>query len=99
MLRRKKELFGLPAFCALLPSRDFGTHAGKPAAYKLVPTAAPTLLATDDSLIAVRGGFSRKNLWVTPYSPAESYPSGDWVLQSMGGDGLEAWTKQVCCHT
>ena len=73
--------------------------AGKPAAYKLVPSAAPTLLATDDSLIAVRGGFSRKNLWVTPYSPAESFPSGDWVLQSMGGDGLEAWTKKVRCHT
>lgn len=57
--------------------------------------AAPTLLAKPYSLIAKRGLFATKHLWVTPYTEEERYPSGDWVLQGKGGEGLEQWIKQV----
>lgn len=64
-------------------------------AYKLMPNPAPTLLAKPYSLIAKRGLFATKHLWVTPHKEEERYPSGDWVLQGKGGEGLEQWVKQV----
>ena len=64
-------------------------------AYKLMPNPAPTLLAKPYSLIAKRGLFATKHLWVTPHKEEERYPSGDWVLQGEGGEGLEQWVKQV----
>jgi primary-amine oxidase len=67
---------------------------GKPVAFKLVPQVAPTLLASANSIIAKRGGFATKHLFVTPYHPAENYPVGDWVPQSKGGEGLEKWIQQ-----
>jgi primary-amine oxidase len=48
---------------------------GKPVAYKLVPASNLTLLATPSSMIAQRGGFAEKNLWVTPHSDDERFPS------------------------
>lgn len=39
------------------------SHPGKPVAYKLVPTAAPLLLAHPSSLLQKRGAFASKNLW------------------------------------
>lgn len=69
--------------------------AGKPVAYKLIPNAAPTLLAKPYSLIAKRGLFATKHLWVTPHKEEERYPAGDWVLQGKGGEGLEQWVQQV----
>jgi len=42
--------------------------AGSPVAWKLMPQAAPLLLAKPDSAIAKRGAFAQKNLWVTPHS-------------------------------
>lgn len=60
-----------------------------------MPKPAPTLLAKPYSLIAKRGLFATKHLWVTPHKEEERYPSGDWVLQGKGGEGLEQWVKQV----
>jgi len=75
---------------------------GKPVAYKLVPQISPTLMAKPYSLIARRGRFASKHLWVTPHQDRERYPAGDWVLQSKGGEGLEKWIKEVwvatCCR-
>ena len=68
---------------------------GKAVAYKLVPDISPTILAKPYSLIAKRGHFASKHLWVTPHQDQERYPAGDWVLQSKGGEGLEKWVKQV----
>ncbi len=39
-----------------------------------------------------RAGFTEHALWVTPYRPDELYAAGDYPTQSMGGDGLPAWT-------
>jgi len=64
-------------------------------AFKLIPQGGPTLLAKPYSLIAKRGLFATKHLWVTPHKEEERYAAGDWVLQAEGGAGLEEWTKQV----
>ena len=34
-----------------------------------------------------------KHLWVTPYSPDEKFPAGDYPNQSAGGEGLPQWTQ------
>ena len=56
-------------------------------------------MAQPYSLIAKRGHFASKHLWVTPHQDKERYPAGDWVLQSKGGEGLETWVKQVRAGT
>eukprot|EP00803_Ostreobium_quekettii_P010562 evm.model.scf_1177.3 EVM.evm.TU.scf_1177.3 scf_1177:31016-41785(+) len=66
---------------------------GQPVAYKLMPSAAPVLMAQARSSIARRGAFATKNIWVTPYSDTEKWPAGDYPLQSKGGEGLPKWTQ------
>ena len=66
--------------------------AGDPVAYKLVPGPTPTLLADPESSIGRRAGFATRNLWVTPYDPAERWAAGDYPNQHQGGDGLPRWT-------
>ncbi len=39
----------------------------QPVAYKLVPAAHPPLAALPGSLIARKGHFATKQLWVTPH--------------------------------
>jgi Copper amine oxidase, enzyme domain len=51
-------------------------------AYKLVPASNLTLLAAPSSMIAQRGGFAEKNLWVTPHSDAERFPSSAHSLMN-----------------
>jgi primary-amine oxidase len=65
---------------------------GQPVAYELHPQSTPVLLALDDSAIAARARFATKNLWVTPYDPAEHRAAGDYPTQHPGGAGLPAWT-------
>lgn len=72
------------------PERTNGL--GRPVAYKLVPGPTPTLLAQQDSSVGRRAGFARHNLWVTPATPGERRPAGDYPNQHPGGDGLPAWT-------
>jgi len=66
---------------------------GDPVAYKLLPGPTPHLLAHADSPIARRAGFATRNLWVTPYDPAERRAAGDHPNQHPGGDGLPSWTQ------
>jgi primary-amine oxidase len=72
---------------------DVLNAAGDPVAYKLVPGSTPTLLADPESSIGQRAGFATRNLWVTPYEPAERWAAGDYPNQHRGGDGLPRWTK------
>jgi len=37
-----------------------------------------------------RAAFMGKHLWVTPYSPAEKYATGDYPNQHPGGEELAA---------
>ncbi|MFI0354205.1 primary-amine oxidase [Actinomadura sp. 9N407] len=67
---------------------------GVPVGYKLLPGwASDTLIAQAPSLIAQRAGFATRNLWVTPYSPAEMHSGGDHPNQDRSGAGLSTWTK------
>jgi primary-amine oxidase len=65
---------------------------GGPVGYVLYPEGKPVLLADQESDIHRRATFSSKHLWVTPYSPDENYPAGDFVNLHPGGAGLPAWT-------
>jgi primary-amine oxidase len=51
------------------------------------------MLANEDSLLAKRGKFATKNIWVTPHSEKEMWPAGEYTINSGGGEGLEEWTK------
>ena len=73
---------------------DVRNGLGQPVAYKLNPTmATPSMLAGPASSVARRAAFARHNLWVTPYSPEERRPAGEYPNQHDGGDGLPAWTE------
>ncbi|WP_089935447.1 primary-amine oxidase [Candidatus Entotheonella palauensis] len=67
---------------------------GQPVGYKLTPGSAPRLIASDDSSVAQRAGFTRHNLWVTAYDPAEQHAAGDYPNQHPGGAGLPAYVTQ-----
>src|SRR5947209_1755430 len=66
---------------------------GEPVAYKLIPGENVLPFAHPDSSVMKRATFARKHLWVTPYSPEERYPAGDYPNQHAGGAGLPAWTQ------
>jgi len=66
---------------------------GEPVAYRLIPTDAITLAADENAWISKRAMFARNTLWVTPYSETERFPAGEYPNQSVGDDGLQAWTK------
>lgn len=67
---------------------------GTPVAWKLLPSATPTLLAGDNSKIAQRAGFARHNLWVTPFAPNQFNAAGDFPnLANAGGEGLPEYTR------
>jgi len=65
---------------------------GQPVAYKLLPSAAPTLLAGPGSVVRARAAFATHNLWVTPHAPDEMRPAGPYPNQHTGGAGLPEWT-------
>jgi primary-amine oxidase len=75
-----------------ITNRGATNALGRPTAYKLLPSATPTLLADPDSSVGRRARFATKNLWVTPYDPAELRAAGDHPNQHQGTDGLPRWT-------
>ncbi|XNL82531.1 primary-amine oxidase [Actinomadura madurae] len=74
-------------------NHDRRNVVGEPVAYRLIPTDAITLAAVPDAHVSERAAFATANLWVTPFDPAERFPAGDYPNQSVGGDGLPAWTS------
>ncbi|MFT4081882.1 MAG: primary-amine oxidase [Nocardioides sp.] len=74
-----------------ISSTERTNRLGQPTAYVLHAEQNPTLLADPASVIASRGAFTTKQVWVTAYSPDERYPAGDLVNQNPGGDGLPAY--------
>ena len=67
---------------------------GTPVGYKLVPEASIPSLLDPDSPILTRAQVLAHTLWVTPYSPEERWPCGEFVVQSHEDRGLPAWTAQ-----
>ncbi|MGB8701162.1 MAG: primary-amine oxidase, partial [Thermosynechococcaceae cyanobacterium] len=66
---------------------------GEPVGYKLVPGENILPFAHPEASVTKRGAYMTKHLWVTPYSPDESYSTGDYPNQHPGGAGLPDWTK------
>jgi len=77
-----------------IANRNRHNGLGQPTAYKLLPSATPTLLAGPESSIGRRAAFAAHNLWVTPFSPEERRAAGDYPNQHEGGAGLPAWTAR-----
>ena len=68
---------------------------GVSVAWKLLPSATPTLLADESSTFGKRAAFAKHNLWVTrfvqgAYNACGKFPN----LQHEGGEGLPKWSAQ-----
>ncbi|UYQ76826.1 primary-amine oxidase [Glutamicibacter sp. JL.03c] len=68
-------------------------YLGKPVGYKLMSQGLPTLLAAEGSSIHRRAKFASKALWVTQRDAAHRYPTGDFVNQNPGADGIGSWIE------
>ena len=66
-----------------------GTHPS----YKLVPGGAFPAMFDPNSPVFQRATVIGHTLWVTPNSPDERWPAGEFVNQSSTDTGLGAWTK------
>ena len=77
----------------LVANPGIKTELGHEPAYKLVPGPSVLAFSHPDASANQRAKFATKHLWVTPYSPDERYPAGDYPNQHPGGAGLPDWTK------
>lgn len=68
-------------------------YLGKPVGFKLLPQGLPTLLAAEGSSVHRRAEFASKALWVTQRDAAHRYPTGDFVNQNPGVDGIGSWIE------
>jgi primary-amine oxidase len=66
-----------------------GTHPS----YKLVPSGAIPMMMDRQSPVFKRANVIGHTLWVTPNSPDERWPAGEFVNQSSKDTGLPEWTK------
>lgn len=69
------------------------TSLGLNPAYKLVPSGAFPSMFDPASPIFGRATVIGHTLWVTPNSPDERWPAGEFVNQSERDTGLAEWTK------
>jgi primary-amine oxidase len=63
-------------------------------AYKLVPGGSFPPMLDESSPAFQRAEVIRHTLWVTPYSPAERWPCGEFPNLSLVDRGLPAWTAR-----
>jgi primary-amine oxidase len=75
-------------------NRKRQTRLGHYPGYRLVPQSTLRVPAASNSQVGRRAGFVTHDLWVTPTRADERWPAGDYVNQSVPGQGLPAWTKQ-----
>ena len=69
-------------------------YLGKSVGYKLLPQGLPTLMAAEGSSVHRRAEFASKALWVTKRDAAHRYPTGDFVNQNPGVDGIGSWVQE-----
>ncbi|GAS90319.1 primary-amine oxidase [Mycolicibacterium brisbanense] len=70
-------------------TNGLGTHPS----YKLVPTGAFPAMFDPASPVFQRATVIGHTLWVTPNSPEERWPAGEFVNQSAADTGIAEWTK------
>ena len=66
---------------------------GTAPAYKLVPGGAFPAMFDPNSPILARCRAIEHTVWVTPNSPDERWPAGEFVTQSKVDTGLPMWTE------
>jgi primary-amine oxidase len=67
---------------------------GERPAYKLVPGGSFPPLIDESSPAFQRAQVIAHAVWVTPYSPAERWPCGEFPTQSATDYGLPVWTAR-----
>jgi primary-amine oxidase len=72
-------------------SNEATNYLGEPTGYVLHPEGSPLLLAADESSIAKRAAFAKKNLWVTQFDRDELWAAGYTPNQHPGGAGLPSY--------
>lgn len=73
-------------------NRNRKNRMGQPVGYRLVPGENCPPFVQPGAAVMRRAGFVSNHLWVTPYSPHERFPAGDYPNQHPTGDGLPRWT-------
>ena len=73
--------------------RSVNGFGGRPA-YKLIPGGTFPALIDESSPAFQRAEVIGHTLWVTPYSPAERWPCGEFPNLSAADYGLPAWTAR-----
>jgi primary-amine oxidase len=66
---------------------------GNESSYHISPGHEAVSLLRPDDPAQGRAGFTRFNLWVTPYVAGERYAAGDYPNQRATPDGLPLWTS------
>ncbi|KAH8692697.1 copper amine oxidase [Talaromyces proteolyticus] len=66
---------------------------GGPVGYKLVPHYSQMVLAHPSSYHFKRSEFGEHAVWVTKYHEDELFSSGQFTMQSLGGEGIASWIR------
>lgn len=66
---------------------------GEPVAYALIPGETVDMMAGEQSSVAKRAAFARRQLWVTREAPDELYAAGAYPSQTTGGDGIPSFVS------
>jgi primary-amine oxidase len=90
----KRDIDAATARTWLIRNPSQRNSVDRPVAFRLVPGDNTSAFCTDDSYQRTRASFVDHHLWITPYSPTERYPAGDYPYQHSGGAGLAEWTSQ-----